>query len=466
MSIVGLPNEILDQIFDLVDWNPALDLFPCKLDVISASLSCKQLRKALLPRVFRDVTLRLRWAGPGSLVEPSLMRLLSQQPALADHVRCIYVKSSYDSWRHDDSTPLLNLPLSISNWQRQQVEHPVSPAHQHRLASAARQWESAWGGEQDQLMRSPADIIAAIIIKNLQDKRPNAREELEALAICILGVPEKTHTLLFNAFPDSDTSNSRHRFSLCVAATLASLMKDQITTFTVGTTFPMGTTDWSLRHGMIGERRASSDVGIFGSNYFSTASLKTLNIKRLALSMDDKVTNRRNAGLFLHGLDRWKTLSSTVLELDLRFIHADSRDFIQFVTAFNHLETLRLDAIQLQLDQTHGPVNEALKARVWLSFAIELRRAMPQVVVRYRRLYGATVDTELSEDACAWIFHALPPGALVDADRQERLITDFDSFGALWQAESGPRGAEARADWASTGGHGNLCDMAMMSRWR
>lgn len=89
--MLKLPNELLDHIFSYLDWDRSKDLYPTKPDIVNGSLTCRKLREALKPLVFRDVTLRLRWAR-GQLIEPCLYRLRREYPELARHIRCVFIR--------------------------------------------------------------------------------------------------------------------------------------------------------------------------------------------------------------------------------------------------------------------------------------------------------------------------------------------------------------------------------------
>lgn len=91
MSLLTLPTELLDHIFSYFEWDRTKQLHPVKDDLISAGLTCKKLRTALLPSIFKEVTLRLRWVG-GELAEPSLLKLRVQSPQLMRHIRCVTLR--------------------------------------------------------------------------------------------------------------------------------------------------------------------------------------------------------------------------------------------------------------------------------------------------------------------------------------------------------------------------------------
>lgn len=94
MTLLELPTELLDNIFSYLDWDRSRSLYPEREDLVNISLTCRRLRKALSPTIFRDVVLRLRWQEwrDGQLVEPCLYKLRKHCPELAAHVRCVYIR--------------------------------------------------------------------------------------------------------------------------------------------------------------------------------------------------------------------------------------------------------------------------------------------------------------------------------------------------------------------------------------
>lgn len=72
MSLLKLPNEIIIEVATYLDWSEE-DLYPTT-GAVNLSVTCSQIRKALLGTVFKHVTLRLRWQA-GALVEPCLFKL-------------------------------------------------------------------------------------------------------------------------------------------------------------------------------------------------------------------------------------------------------------------------------------------------------------------------------------------------------------------------------------------------------
>jgi hypothetical protein len=73
-TILSLPNELLEDISSYLDWDSKESLTPVRPDIVAISLTCSQLRLAVLPILFRHVKLVLRW-DEGSLIEPKLFGL-------------------------------------------------------------------------------------------------------------------------------------------------------------------------------------------------------------------------------------------------------------------------------------------------------------------------------------------------------------------------------------------------------
>jgi hypothetical protein len=76
------------------------------------------------------------------------------------------------------------------------------------------------------------------------------------------------------------------------------------------------------------------------------------------------------------------------------------------------------------------------------------------------------LPSTLPASALNWLKkEAVPPGATVDFDREERLFEDFESFLFLWNAEDGEMGRLAAAERNGPQG-GKLVDLAFTSRWQ
>ncbi|KAK5131738.1 hypothetical protein LTR08_000627 [Meristemomyces frigidus] len=152
-SIVDLPTELLDRIYDYLDWNRAADLVPHRENIINISLTCRRLRESVLPLLFRNVTLCLRFID-GALTEPSLLALRRQRPDLAQHVRCVHIatKIGYPQPQYSISSPdashgkrrqreraLFNVPADVDDWLNPESAAAPASAHVAELGAAHRE---------------------------------------------------------------------------------------------------------------------------------------------------------------------------------------------------------------------------------------------------------------------------------------------------------------------------------------
>ncbi|KAI6898548.1 hypothetical protein KC318_g10084 [Hortaea werneckii] len=102
-----------------------------------------------------------------------------------------------------------------------------------------------------------------------------------------------------------------------------------------------------------------------------------------------------------------------------------------------------------------------------LLLLITLRRMHPQTNLSFSDLWSNTqpLRSKLTPSALHWLHtEAVPVGASLDFEREQRLVEDFETFLPLWEAEDGGRGTEAKEDRMKRGGE--LADAAMCSRWR
>jgi len=115
-TILDLPAELLDRVYSYLDWDRTISLTPEREDIFNISLACKHLRDSILPLVFRNVRLSLRWID-GELIEPSLFRLRRHHPELAQHVRCVHIDTKHGHYygRRRTETPF-RLPEESYNW--------------------------------------------------------------------------------------------------------------------------------------------------------------------------------------------------------------------------------------------------------------------------------------------------------------------------------------------------------------
>lgn len=216
-------------------------------------------------------------------------------------------------------------------------------------------------------------------------------------------------------------------------------------------------------------RRALARLGTGGLEMpaISPDVLGDMKIRRLVIAMNNKDALRTGSGMLIsQSYRRWHQMSHCVQELELYSVRADVSEMLQFIKGFQSLKTARIRQCVLGLPRGNmvARLREA-EANIWLVFAIELRRCMPECDIELHHVLNSTVATHLPHSAVQWICtQATPRGALIDAEREQRLVEDFDSFFTLWEAENGLRGSQALDAWATQ--RGQLSDEAMSRRWR
>lgn len=195
--------------------------------------------------------------------------------------------------------------------------------------------------------------------------------------------------------------------------------------------------------------------------------VSTLAPRRLVLAMSDAAPILGHSSMRRAlRLDVWHCIH-TVRALELQYIRADSLELLQLIQGFPSLDSVLLHGMAFH--HTRGQIrSDEGECIGWLSFCLNLRQAMPNVKINLRKLLGPTLQqSKLPDCAVAWICNmAVPPGAIMHLEREERLRADFRSFLPLWAAEEeDDRGRKALQEWDGILGR-TLCDAAMSRRWR
>ena len=504
-NILCLPTELLQKTFDYLDWNRATSLTPSRPDIFNISLTCGQLRQAVLPILFRVVTLKLRWINH-SLGEPSLLQLRRRCPHLAKYIRCVFIETLYGHFAdpHFELRPFtapekvqdwLNPASSASDDDRDHIDHSKHQKRVHNVAKAlfsspeylrllshcphdlrvhAEELSRQLLGEDESVQsRTPDSIRPSNAISEAQQSplgedtyASSAREDaplfistlsaaaqrtqykylrlrLDALLIVALCLPPSLNSLVFEALPTDRMDVIQTSFALQVAAMALEIFGDRLQRLAV-ITCPY------LR----GSTSASDDVEHDRqSKMLSPEVIGNLQVvKTLAL-----VSHTR-----LQDLTRWHTVSNTVTKLELCKLNAQPDELVKLITGFANLQHLRLNNIWLARAWNGNLQNRQPSTAVWLSLLIDLRRQMPMVTFGLEGMRLGAADF-LSPSGLSWLLEqAVPAGCKLDFERETRLMEDFESFVPLWKAEDSVRGdaaREARRD-------GKLVDMAMSSRWR
>ncbi|KXT02789.1 hypothetical protein AC578_5376, partial [Pseudocercospora eumusae] len=474
-----VPTELLDQIFGYLDWNRDEDLYPTKQSVINGSVTCKQLREVLVPLVFQDVTLKICWAG-GVLVSPALLKLRREKPELARHIKCVYIRTDftciaqYDD--HLDWKPFVT-PQNAENWLRYS-EHGTTPnrletfrQRASEIARDARQSQSSASGtgeSSDDFDRTAETAVRETVVTHPSGRYRAQNEKLVALALVMLCIPPSTNSLVIRILADGDVTDTKPRFALCVAATAMEMLRDWLTDMTFvasGTGEPMG-------------QGTPTSNGVYGSKYFTSDAVGRTAVQRLTLASAEKMSLLSRTSRWLQqGLDCWISAADTILALNLKNIATNSPDLVAFIAKFTRLKHLYISNVVVSPSHGHGHGHgraaPEVQARIWLRLSIDVRRALPNTDIRLGRLCmpvhssisGISRHEDLPADAITWLQQAVLGVKLLDADREERLLEDFDSFLPLWAAEADlERGPKAVTEWTKM--RGKLSDQAMSRRWR
>ncbi|KAK4506865.1 hypothetical protein PRZ48_000598 [Zasmidium cellare] len=464
MPLVDLPTELLDEIFSYVDWDPSQSLYPCRDDLLNASLSCRQLRKVLEPAIFRSVTLRLCWAE-GRLIEPRWYCLRKERPEIAKHVRCVYIHTGSEACLHciqrDNLEPFV-VPEGVEDWLSLSNKPEDSSGDNAHLRP--RVDEYARRQVQENPLYTGADSEHASTAEDLikwTKTQSRTNQFLDALSIFMLCIPSSVNKIVFKAHMEGIHNKDKNIYSHRLLSIALDLLHDKLQDLTI-------ISNQSVRRlGM--SRRQIAGIGseMIDQEWIPTSVVQKLSPKRLTFAVNDEYSFHKNTTSFVHqGFERWNQLSHSVRELDIRYTKGEWQELVQFVKGFETLTTIRFqDCILNAPYQAPMAQTRAFEQHIWLNFAIAIRRAFPHAKIELSNLWRPVVMDRLPVSAVKFILtQAVPDGALVDVEREDRLLEDFVSFLPMWWAEDGQRGSQAMNDW--TRQRGPLSDEAMSRRWR
>lgn len=505
-TILDLPYELLDKVFEYLAWSPLQSLTPSSTDVTNISVSCRGLREAVLPTLFRNVRLKLRWVD-GAIVEPGLYRLRRESPHLAKLVRCVHIQTEYGQFDDRRLRPF-TAPQALGDWTtpataREEISD-LEAAHRKRILDIA---DGMYGdedcdpptpmhGEIERLARAffsepdhnherfnadtsipprqaslggnalhsgrGAEVgLSALALK----AKHNARKErlaLDALIVCMVCLPPQMTTLIFEAVPMDMHDQLQHVFALRVCSLAIKIFADRL--------LDMKMISRSLD---AGRRLHPPDDPAVNDDYIATLSpvVPTLrSITCLTLASTTGISDR----LSRHNLDairasEWQVepLTTNITHLSLRNITDNRSNFFNIIKSFPALLDLTLSGLKLGPDMGHGFVRQQHRTSddpLWLLFLISIRLQRPGLHFHLGSLLQWHDPDTLPASAVRWLAEeAVPVGAKVDFERETRLTEDFGSFMVgLWTVDDGERGEMARQD----PGFGKLVDGAYNTRGR
>ena len=505
-TILDLPTELLQDVFEYLDWDRSKDLTPVRPEIVNISATCWHLRKAVLPLLFRNVSLKLRWAH-GALIQPGMFSIRHQCPHLAKYVKCVHVETLFGHYKELDLTMTpFALPRELQHWldsissfpndtgnsiyssncdrvkdiaQRlldtpQCVEFLRHSTHDvqtrfRRLAhslsdqvlatplfrttdiDARRDPQNIIGDETffDEAREEAIHATSPQASTNTRTRNRDLRSRLDAFFVFLLCFPSQLNSLVFESLPNDRQDVLQSQFALQLVALIFTLYPGHLEQLTVISSLRRTSTGLAP-----GELNNEGQSRILGDVLGDLAAVRSL-----TLSGDARP---HRSGASVQNLGHWHAIAENVTYLDLRFTIGDSPAFIDFVEKFTNLQHLALG--QLVLNPPRMLIRQARQshATMWLSFLIELRRKLPTVEFSVHELeLGSTFSVSVS--GVRWLLkEAVPKGAKLDFERETRLMEDFDSFLFLWATEDselGQAAREARKD-------GKLVDLAMSSRWR
>ncbi|KAK3696023.1 hypothetical protein LTR37_018165 [Vermiconidia calcicola] len=506
-TILNLPNELLEGIFHYLDWDTTASLTPQKVDIFNLSLTCRQIRQAVLPILFRDVTLRLRWVD-GALVEPSLFRLRTSAPNLAKYVKCVHVDTLFGpSTKAQRAMKSFKVPENLPDWvdpsssRQTDTERPRERAHRQRALNVAsalfdsphhaglvnncpQELQDHVGRLMRQLFgditgsyrtnilpRDAGDVSNGVSFGGSGEevhiatpgpektKRRNQyrdlRLQLDALVLVMLCLPPSVNSLVFQALRTDRVDTLQNAFALHVAAAAINIFGDRLQRMS-----------WIT---CTSERIFGDENGFRkGENNILTTDVlgKLVSVKSLALGSGD-MQEEYLATENIASRGRWHAIPNTVTHLELWNMDAEPAALVELIKGFECIKTLWLYDIVLVELRHNLPQNRGqTRNSIWLTFLIELRRVLPNVDFNLRNPSRRLLD-HLQPSAVCWLLgQAVPTGCSVDFERETRLMEDFESFQPLWRAEDSGDGKKARE--ARQNGRlltDILVDKAMSNRW-
>ncbi|KAI6823899.1 hypothetical protein KC340_g11321 [Hortaea werneckii] len=545
-TILTLPPELLHRIFAFLDWDRTAHLTPERGDILNISLTCKHLRHTIIPLLFRNVSLCLRWVG-GELLEPPLFRLRRENPELSRWIRNVHVHTAIGYRpRQTTSPPVLAAPDDIEDWlspeltaldqesegeekwhqdlhslhrnrlnhliqERAQCLSTASESHEHPCSAEKLMRRLIMTTSSDALKQryranrsvyeaSPLPDSSPSNVRPGDPPRPLATEgnhvdpweelteawrwqptnadrrrkrETDALAVVMLCLPPTLSDITFEGGNEPDET---HFFALHVFAAILRVYNTRLRALTIiGSTRQSDVGAKVVTHSHIvdmGNIRTLRLAGTRSGISFtpdkssdaskpetwlalreSTSNLRTLEFWSVAFTAQTDVCN------LLHAAATFSSVESIVLRDVMLWTLAPNQRRLRALHAQN--QGLPSSSSEYALHTSSSPETNLLL------LLITLRRMHPRTNLTFSNLWRNTepLRSKLSPSALHWLqTEAVPVGASLDFEREQRLVEDFETFLPMWEAEDSGRGQEAKEDRRKRGGE--LADAAMCSRWR
>ncbi len=517
--ILKLPNEILEEMFSYLDWDPQISVTPYRPDIENISLTCHQLRSAVLPLLFRHVRLVLRW-DVASLLEPKLFHLRKVAPHLMKWVRTVHIETRFGHVRnsHGQYEPF-SVPNNLQDWldpsETVPADYPAYKRHAHRQRVEEVARELLESDEYKiQLQQCTPELwehLEALVLKlfgatttyldGVLQQRPSGREPY-AQATPDLETTASSPMLVAQITPRTErqfaveTGSDGLEYPLSHRRQLRDIRMQLDALVLVMLCLPPTVRSLVIQNEPITRRDSlqsrfalhvtAAAFKIFGGSLEALAMMMVLSpeehgwssvvqvpileglqaVRQLTLDL-----NQDNSGAARPGLNGsrnlpaeatcWHVLRS-VTQLSLLDVSVHPPKVIEIVKGFAALRKITLNGIRLTRVGQVGARQREEQHRVWLELLIEIRRNAPLAAIELVNMKGCNAE-DIRESAQKWLLQqAVPVGCNIDVQREIRLEEDFESFVPLWLAEDSIRGELAKQERKD----GKLVDSAMLSRWR
>lgn len=524
-GLLDLPQELLDRIYDNLETpsKTTTELVVNKRDIRSISEVSRHIRTSVISHIFRDVILHLRWRD-GILVRPTLYDIRTNHPDLAQHVRAVWIKVTYDDHISSGiarSPKSFDLPSdSGQDWLTPAMNAPTDPELRQRVDTSVREVYLSRQARSDRphidVQTAPAEILLRLLFdekameeqveeqrardwRHMQRHQEEDRRAYEAvhgltvspddpqgengipppfsiprnyhwrlrtdaMAVMILSVPPTITHLSLEALSRHRSDREKHEIAGYVTAATIQIYGRQLQSLSLVAQAVPGM-DHSTNYG---RSRRPNRFGPTAEDFIVSPDLlgELSALKKLTLGW----------GLAICGIDgqstqadqekpaamRWQDL--TALEtLVITDTHVCNDHVADYIHGFPALEEVTLHNVSLSHhDPRHVPS--------WMSAAISLRNSNPHLAFTLDHLSRGryTVRNTLRHDgstlpqgAVDFINGGIPIGAKIDVERHERLCVDFNANLSLWEVEDGERGRLA----AEERKNGKLVDAAFMNRF-
>lgn len=522
-TLLDLPTELLDKIYSYLDWDRTVTLEPNRTDIFNISLVCRQLRRTILPTVFRDVTLRLRWVD-GALVEPRLLQLRRDYSHLAKHIRCVYIKTLFGQYPDPDSQlASFVVPEDLNDWLQPAIaevdgtEQARTRSHRQRVNDAARKITQSFqhvltGHECPQELRDRAEKLARQLAggcRPFDDRQPQLSSASssgatthgcvdddatsdEAVDLSARYETEQSNRPTFiAALSNNDYRTPRLQLDaliivmLCFPPSLNCLYYESLPsdrTDTVQNAFSLHVAATAMQ--IFGDRL--QHLAMVTCSPARSSRLpnrmrrhQVRDVREEEVLVPEVLSHLQSVGtltfatdmdyshywpnLVPHDVERWHSMPSNIARLELTNMQGESPAFVKLIQGFSHLNELSFNNVIIVAPPRQGAVVDDRTDVLWLVLLVDLRRLQPGMSFHLRNLSALRANPVLPDSAINWLLkEAVPVGSNVGMERETRLAEDFESFLPLWRAEDSRRGAlakDARLD-------GKLVDLAMSSRWQ